>query len=487
VKSTPNLEARGTFVNEATSLLRTLRAFEEIDPGPEEEKLLRRLIREIRRFLQGGDLERVLQQIRTRKANLPPSTGGAVVDEFSKLAHYRTVSRTLYEKSVTLEVFRFVRVDKIRPCSEMFYKPPAKVTPNLARVLRGYQVDNAGQKKLTRIYQKRGRSNVDPTVSFVETVKRTLTSGKIHAEVQILSYYEESKANQRPRVIASSKDACFLCNALFSLYDCYHLPRSHGTLYTGWLLPTNLATSHELPNRLDELIRKYNKRAIVQLLSNERGERHPNPNESTIFLQPSGSVSSLADSMLSVAAPSQSLSSATTISQNNSLNERQNTRTDINIPKAIGEETTPLSSKSELSKVEASSSSTVESSNSSDREPRSCGIEIKGQPTTPTTSARLSQGEAYSISLLPDNSSARIYTDFLELFLEWPGKSKALSATPGTMVIDVEWLSTSSTSDLDPVTPHDVYGLSTETETICRSSGEVLLRVGDQVVRLNRR
>ncbi|KAH7303693.1 hypothetical protein BKA65DRAFT_225964 [Rhexocercosporidium sp. MPI-PUGE-AT-0058] len=60
---------------------------------------------------------------------------------------------------------------------------------------------------------------------------------KIHAEIQLLFLYELHPGRPQPRVICSSKSACYLCNLFFHLYGGFHVPRTHGRLYDKWILP----------------------------------------------------------------------------------------------------------------------------------------------------------------------------------------------------------------------------------------------------------
>lgn len=60
---------------------------------------------------------------------------------------------------------------------------------------------------------------------------------KIHAEIQLLFFYELYPNRPRPRVICSSKSACYLCNLFFHLHGGFHVPRTHGRLYDKWILP----------------------------------------------------------------------------------------------------------------------------------------------------------------------------------------------------------------------------------------------------------
>lgn len=74
--------------------------------------------------------------------------------------------------------------------------------------------------------------------SYKRHVRGILKEAKVHAEIQLLAYYEnEHTEGIRPRVLAASKNACALCNAVIGLHGQYGVPKSHGKLYRGWRLP----------------------------------------------------------------------------------------------------------------------------------------------------------------------------------------------------------------------------------------------------------
>ena len=60
---------------------------------------------------------------------------------------------------------------------------------------------------------------------------------KVHAEIQLLFFYELNPGRLRPRLTCSSKSACYLCNLFFKLHGRFYVPRTHGRLYCQWTLP----------------------------------------------------------------------------------------------------------------------------------------------------------------------------------------------------------------------------------------------------------
>jgi hypothetical protein len=60
---------------------------------------------------------------------------------------------------------------------------------------------------------------------------------KVHAEIQLLFFYELNPNTPRPRFICSSKQACYLCDLFLRIHGSFNCPRSHGRLYNMWILP----------------------------------------------------------------------------------------------------------------------------------------------------------------------------------------------------------------------------------------------------------
>ena len=117
---------------------------------------------------------------------------------------------------------------------------------------------------------------------FTHQTEQTLKKAKIHAEVQLVFCLEQEQTNFPPRVICSSKDACFLCNMLNSIHGKFHIPRCHGKLYPGWRLPsTPFFTS--LQNCLNIMLQNYAKGSLKTLLARRRKTSYPDPNESTLL------------------------------------------------------------------------------------------------------------------------------------------------------------------------------------------------------------
>ena len=108
-------------------------------------------------------------------------------------------------------------------------------------------------------------------------------SVKVHAEIQLLFFYELNSERQRPRTICSSKSACYLCDLFFRVHGQYYVPRTHGRLFHRWTLPDWHIFLPEMRRReFDVLLRKFSDSLKVKVRGAlDRGPvRAHHPNES---------------------------------------------------------------------------------------------------------------------------------------------------------------------------------------------------------------
>ena len=111
------------------------------------------------------------------------------------------------------------------------------------------------------------------------------TSVKVHAEIQLLFFYELNTERIRPRTICSSKSACYLCDLFFRLHGQYYVPRTHGRLYHRWSLPDWHVLLPEMRCRdFDVLLKNFSDILKVKIrVALDRGPvRADHPNESIL-------------------------------------------------------------------------------------------------------------------------------------------------------------------------------------------------------------
>lgn len=111
---------------------------------------------------------------------------------------------------------------------------------------------------------------------------------KVHAEVQLLMHYESKRdVRYRPRVLKSSKDACFLCDLFIKAHGKFYIPKTHGKVYDLWILPSfdRIDINEVRRAQLVTVVEKFNTN-LEELLQRDRGIKKPklkDPRESGIF------------------------------------------------------------------------------------------------------------------------------------------------------------------------------------------------------------
>jgi hypothetical protein len=112
------------------------------------------------------------------------------------------------------------------------------------------------------------------------------TKWKVHAEVQILMFYEQRPRQTLPRVICSSKSACYLCSLFLETHGRFIVPRTHGRIYDRWTLPSEAVFDSETMKILLPVLHRFNQAVEATIRKALKGElvRLAPPNESVIAL-----------------------------------------------------------------------------------------------------------------------------------------------------------------------------------------------------------
>jgi hypothetical protein len=130
-----------------------------------------------------------------------------------------------------------------------------------------------------------------------------LTKWKVHAEIQILFFYEQRPYQPPPRAICASKSACYLCNLFLETHGKFVAPRTYGKIYDRWTLPPQSSLNPEMIQRLLPIVNRFNRaveETTVKALKGEIGHYAP-PNESVVALyEPWSSHSTIVPQLLPV-------------------------------------------------------------------------------------------------------------------------------------------------------------------------------------------
>jgi hypothetical protein len=218
--------------------------------------------------------------------DMSPTSRQSLLNIVNKVARYWEVARFLYRTAKKFPLARAITTVPVRLPKEAFSIP----------TLNGYAADL--RSKIAEAAPRRSQQTLlkeicailkinqqDAINKYSSQVMRTLNTAKIHAEIQLIAHCELQNPGTLPRVVCSSKDACFLCNLCLRLYQKTYTPRSHGRLYPGWRLPF-LPQLAELEQRFCKALEEHCKETCGALLSTRRRVIYPDPNESTLFTLP---------------------------------------------------------------------------------------------------------------------------------------------------------------------------------------------------------
>jgi len=143
---------------------------------------------------------------------------------------------------------------------------------------------------------------------------------KVHAEVQLLAHYEHIDPAYPPRILKSSKDACFLCDLFIKVHGTFHIPKTHGRVYDLWALPDmkNRNSQDRGEHTWTAVLKKFTREieALLSKVATNKKLKLVDPTESGIFslastsTQRSKSSSSDSNGSLTDRSERESMSSA---------------------------------------------------------------------------------------------------------------------------------------------------------------------------------
>lgn len=208
----------------------------------------------------------------------------SLVNMIEKVSRYREAARTFYRMAKKYIMVRDMRIEPVNIPAEAFNRvSEPQYSPDLQETVSRLRISSHNWAAL---YQILGHSlkSQSPKLEdcFKDLVRSSLKDAKIHAEVQIIAWCAIRNLQLHPRIISSSKDACYLCNRLINLYGKFHTPKAHGRLYPGWRLP-NLFQFKRLEQDFNMALANQIQESSKTILKNEKPIVHPQPNESNLL------------------------------------------------------------------------------------------------------------------------------------------------------------------------------------------------------------
>lgn len=213
---------------------------------------------------QVDNLDQLVKAIPSRK--LEPTSKASLLNIIGKVSRYREAARVLYRMAKKFPIARDYDVLTVRISEDFFRRPSTTLPsppPTLASVLKRIQggtsnaARNKPEREIAQVCRLLRETEQKVNKRFVNQIAKTLKEAKIHAEVQLVHHYDAHNEYPRPRVICSSKDACYLCNAFILSHGKFHVPKCHGRLYPGWRTQAASAASASMNifvNRLEKQV-----------------------------------------------------------------------------------------------------------------------------------------------------------------------------------------------------------------------------------------
>jgi flagellin-specific chaperone FliS len=185
------------------------------------EELLAEILRAVYDLDQDTKLRSALENLK-----LEPTLKKHLQKSIRKLGYYLVAASSLVSAARARSWRLFRRVD-VEPLQ---IHVPAEVEEDLQNLVNLRLTESV--LNLASLYATQTEENFQKRMSEI-----TAGGRKVHAEVQLLFFYELHPELARPRFICSSKKACYLCNLFFHLHGEFLIPRTHGKLYDTWILP----------------------------------------------------------------------------------------------------------------------------------------------------------------------------------------------------------------------------------------------------------
>jgi len=218
---------------------------------------------------------------------LNPSLVKFLPDAFGKLGRYFSVASELVcaARDRKCRVFSTIRVESCQievPSTVLALAAPASITEAVSGL---FQSPDLSKKSKATLKKQLVSSLSQSELEFRKAMLGICQNGKVHAEMQLLFFYELHPRNLQPRVICSSKSACYLCNLFIQIHGQFMVPRTHGRLYEKWILPDWLeGIPEERRQKLTAILIQLN--AIIEdeiwTVYTGTKEKYLHPNESVL-------------------------------------------------------------------------------------------------------------------------------------------------------------------------------------------------------------
>jgi nucleic acid/nucleotide deaminase of polymorphic system toxin len=177
-------------------------------------------------LLYEQDLERVPYTPSCWTGNATES----IIDRLRKISQYVRAGDELLRAARRYTIFSSIAVEFVN-----LQQASTPLSNGAASMIQKAIETSCNRDTLSRVSSFR-KTNINRTKKSIEHRLREIKT-KLHAEIQLILHSGWNAARLRPRVICSSKSACYLCQLFIKLHGYHYIPTSHGRLYDTWKWP----------------------------------------------------------------------------------------------------------------------------------------------------------------------------------------------------------------------------------------------------------
>ena len=264
------------FIEESTALIESLNKFRKGEP-------IEPIVEAIYRLKETHDTHSLISKIPA--AFLDPTLREALLDILKKVSRYRESVASLYQISKGVPIVRTMRFVAVKLPAKAFTRVSAsECNPAIRQVVATLPQAQLYQQKIKKICKVLADSEAGADAKLSKQTQKTLQEARIHAEIQLIYYCELHvfAGSLWPRVVRSSKNACWLCNTFISSHGRMYTSKCHGRLYPGWRLPL-LVTPGHVTDSFDMALRRQISESLDSIIGGRRST-FPFPDESTLSL-----------------------------------------------------------------------------------------------------------------------------------------------------------------------------------------------------------
>ena len=240
---------------------------------------LQDMVESVQHLSRLDHLSGILESIPNRQ--MDPHSRKSLLNMIRKLARYRDAARYLCRTAKKFAIVRRMEMQIVTLPQDGFQATPSLANAEQTSTFSGVQLTKKQRKQFTQCLRILAVSEAEAFRRITERKSGIMSKGKVHAEIQLIHHFETPRSQPPPRVICSSKDACFLCNAFIAMHGKFYTPRCHGRLYPNWRLPV-FTPKRDLDQRFINALNNVIQQSLRITLQRQKKITNQYPLESTV-------------------------------------------------------------------------------------------------------------------------------------------------------------------------------------------------------------